>query len=175
MKRKILDTDFGMRVKLLADRLGGMSNLARISGISLSMIKKYIAGEADPSRTSLLSLMAAGQISFEWLATGGETAAEEHIIARDKALAPLSEETQRVVDAVIEIMASDDEGTKLALSQNAFTFLKTIRQNKEIEELKNDMEVIKKRILGEEDKDFKTSESARESQQQEKKHRVGGE
>ncbi len=159
MKAKITDTKFGMRVKSLADRVGGISKLARLSGISTSMIKKYISGTADPSRTSLLSLMASGQISFTWLATGAGTMTEDPVIDLDRTMMikALPEETQRVVDAVLEVMLSDDEGTKLALSQNAFTFQQTVRRKREIEELRNDIEVIKRRLIGSQESDFKTS------------------
>jgi len=159
MKTKISDMEFGMRVKSLADRVGGISNLARLSGISLSMVKKYISGEADPSRTSLLSLIVSGDISFEWLATGKGRMIDEPAAAIDHIMSSsdsLSEEVQRVVNAVIEVMLSDDEGTKLALAQNAFTFQQSVRRKREIEELRNDIEIIKKRLLGPLEADFKT-------------------
>lgn len=79
-----------------------------------------------------------------------------------------------IIDAVIEVMTSEDEDTKLALLQNAFTFQKTVRNGKEIAELKADMEIIKKRLLGAADTDFKTLEAPGASEHPGEKHRAGG-
>jgi len=165
MKKKIVDPEFGMRVKFLADRVGGMSNLARLCGISLSMIKKYVSGEADPSRTSLLSLAASGHIAFDWLGTG-EGSIESGQLDEVNKRAPQSEQNlnfvspdpslQHIFDAFMEVMTSEETGTKTALIQNTLEFRDAIRNKKEIAEMKRDMDIIKKRIFGEADKDLKT-------------------
>lgn len=79
---------------------------------------------------------------------------------------PYGEEIQSVINAVIEVMTSDDEGTKLALAQNAFTFQRTVRNGKEIAQLKSDIEAIKRRLMPNEqprEDDFKNTGIKREN------------
>ena len=51
--------------------------LARETGISEGVLRKYLSNDSDPSRTRLIALAKAADVSLEWLATGlGPMAAE---------------------------------------------------------------------------------------------------
>lgn len=81
----------------------------------------------------------------------------------------VSKDLVTIVEAVIEVMTSNDTDTKLALSQNVFTFQRTVRNEKEITELKKDMAAIKRRLFADpREDDFKTQEQQRGEQ------RMGG-
>ena len=44
--------------------------MARDTGISEGVLRKYLAGKSDPSRARLVELAKAGSVALEWLATG---------------------------------------------------------------------------------------------------------
>ena len=60
-----------------------------------------------------------------------------------------------MLDAFLEVMTSNEEGTKLALTQNVHEFREKIRDRLEISEMKADMEIIKKRLFNPRETDFK--------------------
>jgi phage repressor protein C with HTH and peptisase S24 domain len=70
MKEKIKDDEFGLRIGIIMERAGSITKLARLSGLSTSMIKKYVEGTSDPSRTNLIALADAAGVNIEWLSTG---------------------------------------------------------------------------------------------------------
>jgi DICT domain-containing protein len=73
-----------------------------------------------------------------------------------------------VYEAFIEVMTSDHDGVRLALTQNTYMFQEAVRNKKEVAELKADIEIIKKRLLSTQETDFKTQGAKRG------KHRAGG-
>jgi len=73
-------------------------------------------------------------------------------------------EIQPVFDAFIEVMTSDHEGVKLALTQNTYMFQETVRSVKKVSKLENDIKEIK-RVLGTREDDFKTLGSQGEKKQ----------
>ncbi|WP_413207802.1 helix-turn-helix domain-containing protein [Rhodospirillum sp. A1_3_36] len=62
--------DFPKRVEILVSRVGNVAELARRSHLSRRVIDNYKGGVADPSRTRLIALADAADVSVEWLATG---------------------------------------------------------------------------------------------------------
>jgi len=158
----------------LKEIAGNAKRLSEISGLSYTAIRQYLDGVADPSRSSLVALAKCTGISVQWLATGEGPMTTAESLNELRSAPVVLPEIRPVIDAVIEVMLSSDEGTKLALSQNAFTFQQTVRRKKEIEELRNDIEIIKKRLLEPQETDFKTTEPEGREQHLDK-HRVGGE
>lgn len=65
------DDDFSARVEEAAARVGGLTSLARESGISRRMIDRYRGG-AGIGRDSLVALARAAGVSVGWLAAGEE-------------------------------------------------------------------------------------------------------
>jgi hypothetical protein len=110
---------------------------------------------------------------LNWLFAGEGSANALELSNEAGRMPEVSAEMKPVIDAVIEVMLSDDEGVKLALSQNAFTFQQSVRWKREVDELRNDMEIIKKRLLDPREADFKTQGTPGEDQHL-GKHRVGG-
>lgn len=64
------EDNFGERVQRVADIVGGIAALSRTTRIAKRTIKNYIDGDNDPSRKKFVALADAGNVSFEWLATG---------------------------------------------------------------------------------------------------------
>ncbi|WP_165603209.1 helix-turn-helix domain-containing protein [Devosia elaeis] len=71
------DHTFVRRMEQLVEMAGGRGQLAAKSGLSRSVIDKYLQGASEPSRPRLVALAGAGPVSVAWLATGkGEMSAE---------------------------------------------------------------------------------------------------
>jgi len=66
-------------------------------------------------------------------------------------------EIQPVVDAVVEVMTSNNEVFKIALTQNAFAFQQSVRGEQKISKLENDIAEIR-RLLSPREDDFKIQE-----------------
>ncbi|QSB02678.1 helix-turn-helix transcriptional regulator [Methylomonas sp. EFPC1] len=65
------DTElFASRVSLLVDMAGGNSEFARKCDVSEGVVRKWKNGESDPSRTRLVTIANAMNVSVNWLATG---------------------------------------------------------------------------------------------------------
>lgn len=88
------DTLFLERMNVLIERCGGPGELARKAGLSRRVIDKYRRGESDPSRSRLVAMAMAANVSVEWLATGQESAV-------DPALTPPSKAEGTVDQAVL--------------------------------------------------------------------------
>lgn len=65
--------EFKDRINILAKRLGGSSQLARLSGVSESVVRKWKSGSSEPTLSRLKAIAEAGNVSIEWLATGAES------------------------------------------------------------------------------------------------------
>ena len=61
---------FSDRIKIVAERVGGFTELARRTSLSTSVLHKYVSDASDPSRKRLIAIAEAGGVSLEWLATG---------------------------------------------------------------------------------------------------------
>lgn len=64
------DEEFKKRVMIAIERAGGIVAFARTANISRANIDKYLKVGSDPSRTKLISMANAANVSVEWLATG---------------------------------------------------------------------------------------------------------
>lgn len=61
---------FEDRVKEIIRLCGGVPELARSSGLSDAVLRKWQSGQSDPSRSNLLILANAAGVRIEWLAAG---------------------------------------------------------------------------------------------------------
>lgn len=73
------DQDWGARVHRLAADMGGVAALAKLVGVSPTMVRKWQSG-ADTSRSTLVELARVTDVRLEWLATGrGEMRGGPHL------------------------------------------------------------------------------------------------
>ncbi|WP_041972294.1 helix-turn-helix transcriptional regulator [Geobacter sp. OR-1] len=85
-----IDLKFVTRMKRLLSRAGSAEKLARLTGLSASIIGRYAEGKADPARKRLIAIAEASGSTVEWLATGNvldgkaKTALKDVVIAVDK-------------------------------------------------------------------------------------------
>lgn len=80
-----------------------------------------------------------------------------------------------VFEAFMEVMTSKEQGTILALTQNTYEFRDKVRLQKEMANIKKDMEAIKRRLFDEpREADFKTQGPPGESEHPENKQHAGG-
>ena len=61
---------FGERISLAIRKAGGATKLAEKTGMSTSVLRSWRSEKSDPSRTSLVKVARAADVSLEWLATG---------------------------------------------------------------------------------------------------------
>jgi phage repressor protein C with HTH and peptisase S24 domain len=61
---------FVARLRAIAHHWPSADRLARATGVSPSAFRKWLKGEAEPSRERLVALAEAAQVSVGWLATG---------------------------------------------------------------------------------------------------------
>ncbi len=148
--------------------------MAALIKVSYKGWQRYEAGDNIPGGNVLQSLAKLG-FNTNWILTGkGEMYITEseftyniNTVNTDNIVSEVQEPysmpvpgLQPVYDAFTEVMSSNDEDTKLALTQNVFTFQKTVRFGKEIAEIKRDMDAIKRRLFTDpREDDFKTLES----------------
>lgn len=78
------DHTFVRRMEQLVEMTGGRGQLAARSGLSRSVIDKYLQGASEPSRPRLVALAKAGPVSVAWLATGKGEMIERPIAERDE-------------------------------------------------------------------------------------------
>lgn len=62
--------DFSDRINLAITRAGGAKNLAEKMGMSTSVLRSWRSGNSDPSRSSLVKMAQASNLSVSWLASG---------------------------------------------------------------------------------------------------------
>ena len=66
------DGTFQSRINIMIKECGSASKLARMAGVSESVIRKWKNGESEPTLSNLISLAHAGGKNIDWLATGKE-------------------------------------------------------------------------------------------------------
>lgn len=62
--------DFGGRLSVAIDRAGGATSMSKKAGVSSSVLRKWRAGQSEPSRVNLIKMAAAADVSIEWLVSG---------------------------------------------------------------------------------------------------------
>ena len=65
-----IDAAFLERFNLTLSRAGGPSQLRRATSFSLTAIDNYRTGASEPSRSRLLEIAKAANVSAAWLTTG---------------------------------------------------------------------------------------------------------
>jgi len=144
-------------------------------GISKGAFDRIWNKGTVPSAELLVRIHNATGVSIDWLLTGqGPRSALEVLF--EPASGRVSEKIQPVFEAFMEVMTSEEPGTILALTQNTYEFRDKIRLQKELANMKEDMDAIKRRLFDEpRETDLKTAGSQGVSRQPGTKHRVGGE
>ena len=61
---------FSDRMTMLVERAGSAAALARMTGVSESVVRKWRNGESDPSRAHLIAIAKGALVDLVWLATG---------------------------------------------------------------------------------------------------------
>ncbi len=71
-KEKIYDLEFAERMQfILTSKFNGNSSeFARNIGVAVTSLKRWLTGEADPSRSNLIKIATVGDVDLKWLATG---------------------------------------------------------------------------------------------------------
>lgn len=64
-----IDSPFAARLRQAAEAVDGQSELARRAGMSLSGLRRYLAG-GEPTLSKLVALARAANVDITWLATG---------------------------------------------------------------------------------------------------------
>ena len=67
---KIKCDSFEERISVLAEQAGSASALARMAGVSESVVRKWRNGTSEPSRPNLIALARATGVSLAWLVAG---------------------------------------------------------------------------------------------------------
>src|SRR5579859_7615499 len=74
-------TAFIERLQLILRHWPSADRLARATGVSPSAFRKWLRGEAEPSRERLVSLAQAAGVSSGWLVSGEGPAPRLHEVA----------------------------------------------------------------------------------------------
>ena len=78
--------DFPERINMAMERAGGGQQLAQKLGISLLVLQGWQSGKTEPSRSALIKIAQATNLSLHWLASG-ENAPDKCSLALHKARA----------------------------------------------------------------------------------------
>lgn len=65
-----LGEEFKDRVELVVKAHGSANSFAKAMGVSEGVVRKWIKGESDPSRSNLIAIAKIGGVNLLWLATG---------------------------------------------------------------------------------------------------------
>lgn len=78
--RPTFEPEVGRFADRLAEVIGERSlrSFAREAGVSETVLRKYVAGDSEPTRPALIAMAAAGNVAVGWLASGAETALQSH-------------------------------------------------------------------------------------------------
>lgn len=107
----------------LASLIGQMSvrAFARKAGVSDTFLRQCLAGRTEPTRTKLLAIAQAGDVSVEWLATGvapGPSPDTPDTVVIEPEQAPVDRDLlERIIAITEEVLA--DAGTPLAAPRKA--------------------------------------------------------
>lgn len=99
---------FPDRVEFVIDKLGGPSEFARSTGVTLSTIARWRKGEAEPSRPNLVKMAEVANVSLEWLATGRSYEDEYKIEAPRQELS-VKEAIEALEQAIARLPAVEPE------------------------------------------------------------------
>ncbi len=174
----------GEKLKILRGKLS-QSEMAKRLNVTLRSYQRYESGERPPPIRSLAELVEAYKIPLEWIlnedidlegALQYEGYSKSPLEREDLSVQTLvcPPELKPLVDAFIEVMTSNNEGMKLALSQNTLMFRQAVRDAERVSKLETDIESIKKTLWRIRDTDFKTQEPQGGSEHPGEENRVGG-
>src|SRR5690554_2779885 len=63
-------------------RAGGATIMSKKAGVSTSVLRKWRAGHSEPTRTNLIKMALAADVSVSWLVTGEGDAASPVPVSR---------------------------------------------------------------------------------------------
>ena len=71
MTHMVKDLKFMERIQMTVNSVGGQAAMAAATGLSKSVISKYVNGHSEPDRQRLIAIANAASVDLAWL-TGGE-------------------------------------------------------------------------------------------------------
>ncbi len=60
----------GERIKAAADKVGGLDQLARMTGVKRRTMYDYASGHTEPKISTIVAIAKAAECSIDWIATG---------------------------------------------------------------------------------------------------------
>lgn len=111
---------FPERIDFIIDKLGGPSEVARQTGVTLSTIARWRKGEADPSRTNLVKIAEVAEVSLEWLATGQSHEEADIFTVLPKPLSK-SEKLRQAIEVLQELLKTQESAVKQQESEPKWT------------------------------------------------------
>jgi ribosome-binding protein aMBF1 (putative translation factor) len=75
------ETNFSDRIKLLIQRIGSVTQIARMCGFSEGVVRSWRDGNTDPSRARCVTLARTLGISLVWLVAGEGSILADPIVA----------------------------------------------------------------------------------------------
>lgn len=145
----------------LLEVLGGEKtySFAKKSGITESLLRKYLTGDSLPGLDRLIIIAEKGKVNIEWLATGegpkekgspkealAPIVREEHDLYRVKNITEIQELFGKSVGYLREIFDSNDPIFISAIQANLHSFSRAIRREKEISQLSEKINDLEKKI-----------------------------
>jgi transcriptional regulator with XRE-family HTH domain len=146
-KREINDPGLAARMQQAIVLAKNINQLATKSGVDAGTIKKYASGKRDPQRASLVAIADAVGVNVEWLATGrgpmhptgagttypvGESGV--NLTKEERPVERARPGFESLVEDLLFIMKSDDEGTKIAIAQNIAMFKESVWRKRQLDE-----------------------------------------
>lgn len=65
-----LENGIGTRISAICDKVGGKPVLAKMAGVSISQIHRYVSGDSEPKLSAATAIARAGNVTVEWLSSG---------------------------------------------------------------------------------------------------------
>ncbi len=126
---------FSERLDKLASKHGGLRKLAIASKIPYQTLYDYKTKNHAIKVDHVLRLCGYTGCSVDWLLTGKKS--EQRVY---------SKQIENDISLLVEIMESEDEDIKAALRANLIEFRKSVSNNRELRQLRRDVDALK-RIL----------------------------
>lgn len=80
----------GQRIRLAADKIGGLDALAKATGVKRTTMFNYASGTTEPKVSTLVEIAKATGTSIEWLAVGnGDVLRETEVRVKEASIADI--------------------------------------------------------------------------------------
>ena len=109
-KPLISEKDLGDRISECAKKVGGKKRLAELSGISESMLYRYLNLDSAPTAGPLIRIARSAGVTLDWLMTGEERTLDIELL-------------EVVVEAVDEALAASNKELPAAKRAKIYSLL----------------------------------------------------